>query len=67
MDFELSVFVRREDYGKVLHELNSALEEALLVEGIGVTTPIQLPQLQLRGAGNTPTGAPKPADLVPVS
>ncbi len=52
MDFELYVFVRREDYGRVLHELNSAVEEALVARGIGIAVPIQLQQIQFRAAGD---------------
>lgn len=52
MDFDFSVFVRREDYGKVLHELNSAVEEALVATGIGIAVPIQLHQIQVRAAGS---------------
>ncbi|MCK6483478.1 MAG: mechanosensitive ion channel [Phycisphaerae bacterium] len=50
MDFELSVFVRRDDQGDVLHELNSALEDALVAIGVGIAVPIHLQQLQVRAS-----------------
>ncbi|HVP13014.1 MAG TPA: mechanosensitive ion channel domain-containing protein [Phycisphaerae bacterium] len=52
MDFELSVFVHREDYGRVLHELNSAVEESLVAKGIGIAVPIQLQQIQVRAVAD---------------
>lgn len=60
MDFELSAFVRREGYGRVLHALNTPVEEELLARGIGVAAPIQLPQLQLRAEATAVAGRKVP-------